>query len=352
MKKKIILLIVCAGITGIIGFRLVSNKRKINEKNQPVQVTAIRIPVTVSIAKEEIQETGIVKTGVLAPFKEAKVLAVSNGNIERLFFQLGSSVRQGQTLAVIDTRLLQLDLQKSGSRVNRLRRDLQTYTELLAGNAATQEKVNTIRQDYEDALNEVTHLQRQIADASIKAPTSGIIGAKIIEEGMFVAAGTEIASIVNLSQLKVQVNLTEAEVYQVAVGQKVKLTTDVYPGKSIWGTVSFISPQANKAFNYPVEITAANDQQSPLHSGTFVYADFSKKTPQKILLIPRESLNETSQNATVFLVKEGKAELRNIQVGSEYGNHIQVISGLLPGDQVITSGQINLKDGAFIQVSK
>lgn len=352
MKKKIILLVVCAGIIGIIGFRLVSNKRTINEKNLPAPVKSVRMPVTVTAAKEEIQQVGIVKTGTLTPFKEAKVLAVSSGNVERLLFSLGSAVRQGQTLAIIDTRLLQLDLQKAASRVHKLRRDLQTYTELLAGNAATQEKVNAIKQDYEDALNEVEQLQRQIADASIKAPTSGIIGAKAIEEGMFVAAGTELATIVNLSQLKVQVHLTETEVYQVAMGQKVKLTTDVYPDKSIRGTVSFISPQANKAFNYLVEIIAGNDKDAPLHSGTFVYADFSKKTSQKILLIPREALNETSRNPTVYIVKEGKAVLRNIQVGGEFGNHIQIISGLQPGDQVITSGQINLKDGAFIHISK
>lgn len=352
MKKRLIVTLVCIGIIGIIIFKLVSNKKKINEKNQPVQVENIRIPVTVATAIQKIQEMGIIKTGVLAPFKEAKVLSVSSGNVQRLLFNLGDNVRQGQIIAVIDTRLLELDLQKSELNVSKLGRDLQTYTELLAGNATTREKLDEIRQNYDGALNLSRQLRRQIADASIKAPIEGIIGTKLLEEGMFVTAGTEIASIVNLSRLKVQVYLTEAEVYQVVLGEKIKLTTDVYPDKPFIGKVTFISPQANEAYNYQVEIIASNDKDSPLRSGTFVYVDFSKKTSQEILLLPREALNGSIQDASVYVVQNGKAILRNIKVGNEYGNNVQVTNGLKLGEQVVTSGQINLKDGALINISK
>jgi membrane fusion protein (multidrug efflux system) len=352
MKKKLIVAFVCVGITGVIGFRLVSNKKKINEKNRPIQVENVRIPVTAIAVREELIQAGMVKTGTLAPFREAKVLSVSSGNVQRLLFNPGDNVHQGQTLAIIDTRLLAVDLQQSESNVNKLRRDLQTYTELLAGNATTRERVNEIRQHYDDAINQMERLKRQIADASIKAPTSGIIGTKTVEEGMFVTAGTEIASIVNLSRLKVQVNLTEAEVYQVNLKQKIKLTTDVYPDKSFPGTVSFISPKANLAYNYLVEITAGNDKHTPLRSGTFVYADFSGTTSQKILLIPRQALNGSTQDASVYVVKDGKAILRNIQVAGEHGSNIHVSGGLQTGELVITSGQINLKDSTLISVSK
>jgi membrane fusion protein (multidrug efflux system) len=299
-----------------------------------------------------MQEIELIKTGILAPFKEARVLSVSSGNVQRLLFNLGDNVHQGQALAILDTRLLELDLQKSESNVSKLNRDLQTYTELLEGNAATQEKVDNIRQNYNDALTRSRQLRRQIADATIKAPTSGIIGNKAVEEGMFVPAGTEIASIVNLSQLKIQVYLTEGEVYRISLGQRITVKTDVYPDKSFFGTVTFISPQANQAYNYLTEITAVNDKDMPLRSGTFVYADFSRKTTQKILLIPREALNASTQDASVYVVQDGKAMLRNITVGVEYSNNVEVTDGLQLGEQVITSGQINLRDGALINVSK
>jgi membrane fusion protein (multidrug efflux system) len=352
MKKKIIITLISFAIVGFIAYKLAANKKKTNQKNQPTKVENILIPVTTGTVIETTQEAGLVKTGTLAPFQEAKVLSVISGTVKRVMFQLGDNVSRGQILAVLDTRLLELDLQKSESNVAKLKRDLQTYTELLEGSAATQEKVNDIRQSYNEALNLSTQLRKQIMDAKIKAPTNGIIASKTIEEGIFLSNGAELASIVNLSSLKVQVYLTEAEVYQIASGQTIKLTTDVYPNRAFVGKVTFISPQSNQAYNYQVEITAANQKDAPLRSGTFVYAAFSKKTNQKMLMIPREALNASIQDASVYVVDKDKAVLRSIKVGTEYGSNIQVITGLKLGEQVITSGQINLKDGTLINISK
>ncbi|RZJ34620.1 MAG: efflux RND transporter periplasmic adaptor subunit [Flavobacterium sp.] len=352
MKKKTIIIVIVLALVGLIVFKLSSNKSKLNEKNAPAKNTEVRMPVTAATVQQETQEINMVKTGALAPFKEAKVLSVSGGTVEKLLFSLGDQVKQGQVLAVIETRLVQLDLQKSESNVAKLRQDLQTYTELLEGNAATREKVNEIRQNYKDALNQSQQLRRQVSDASVKAPTSGIIGSKPVEEGVFVTAGTEIATVVNLSQVKVRVNLTETEVYQVKQGQKVKLTTDIYPGKTFEGAISFISPQADQTHNYQVEITAGNDANAQLRSGTFVYADFSRKTSQQIVTVPREALLEGTRDASVYVIQGDKVALKSIKTGPEYGDKVQVLTGLNPGDQVVVSGQINLKDGTLISVSK
>lgn len=352
MKKNLIVSTIAIGVVGLMIFRLAANKQTINERNQPAKIEKVLIPVSVAPVTEEIKQLGMIKTGTLTPFKEAKLLASSGGTIKRVLFNLGDNVRQGQVLAVIDSRLLELDIQKSESNVSKLKRDLQTYTELLKGNAATQEKVNEIRQQYTDASNQVEQLKKQITDANIKAPMDGVISVKMIEEGMYVSVNTELGRIVNLSQLKVQVNMTEAEVYQITFGQHIKLSTDVYPGFSFPGTISYISPQANEAYNYQVEIIAHNDKSTPLRAGTFVYADFSKKTTQKILLIPRDALNESIQNATVYVVNNGRANIRKIQVGAEYGRMIEVVNGLQKGEQVITSGQINLQEGSLVNISK
>ena len=352
MKTKYIVIIVLVAIVLLIGFKLASNKKKLNEKNKPAPVTVTHIPVKVAVAKEQLQEISIVKTGNLAPFKEAKAMAMTGGTLQELRFELGDHVNQGQVLAVTDTRSLQVELQKANTNAAKLHNDLETYTELLQGKAATQEKVNGIRQNYQDAVSQVELARKNLADAAIKAPTAGIISAKPVEQGMFVNAGTEVATIVNLSKAKVQVNLTETEVYLIEPGQKVKITTDVYPGKTFDGTVSFISPQADQTHNYLVEILVDNTQKALLRSGTFVYADFSRKTTQQVLLIPREALTESIKNASVYVVENEVVHLRAVQIGTETGNMVQVTNGLRAGEQVVTSGQINLKDGSPISISK
>lgn len=160
------------------------------------------------------------------------------------------------------------------------------------------------------------------------------------------------ATIVDLSRAKVQVHLTEAEVYKVEQGQKVSITTDVYPGKAFNGTVSFISPQADATHSYLAEILVDNTGRSVLRSGTFVYADFTKKTKQQVIVIPREALTESVKDAAVYVIQNGIAKRKTIQTGAEMGNMVQVTSGLTAGEQIVTSGQINLKDGTPVSVSK
>jgi membrane fusion protein (multidrug efflux system) len=352
MKRKYIIGLITVIVIALIVFKLASNKSTLDKKKEPARDSVVRIPVKVAEAKEELQEISLIKTGNLAPFKEAKALSTIGGTIKQLRFNLGDHVTEGQVLAVMDTRLMQLDLQKAETNAAKLRRDLQNYTELLQGQAATQEKVNDIRQNYLDAANQVSQVKKQISDALVKAPTSGTIAEKPLEQGVFANAGAEIATIVNLSQAKVQLNLTETEVYQVKQGQQVKITTDVYPGQVFNGKITFISPQADETHNYRVEIIAGNNERALLRSGTFVYADFSRKTKQNILLIPREALTESIKDASVYVVENNVVHLRPIKSGAEMNNMIQVISGLKAGEVVVTSGQINLKDGAQVSVSK
>lgn len=352
MKRKHILMLAVLALVLLIVYQLTKNKKKLNEKDKPAAVSTARIPVKVAQVEEQQQKISIMKTGSVTPFKEAKVLSLSSGIIRQLRFNLGDQVKEGQVLAVMDSRLVQLDLQKSESNVSKLRNDLNIYTELFQGNAATQEKLNEVRQNYLDALNQSSQLKKQIADASIKAPINGIISVKPVEQGVFVNAGADITTLINLSKVKIEVSLTESEVYKIINGQSVKITTDVYPGKIFSGNVSFISPQADETRSYSVEIIIGNNEQSLLRSGSFVYADFSKETTQNILVIPREALTESIKDASVYVVKNNKVHLTRIKTGAELNGRIQVISGLNKGDVVVTSGQINLKEGTEVSSSK
>lgn len=352
MKRKYIIGLIIVVLLALIVFKLASNKKTLDKKNQPSQDSVVRIPIKVAVAKQQLQAINLIKTGTLAPFKEAKVLSTTGGTIQQLRFELGDHVAEGQVLALMDTRLAQLDLQKAQTNAAKLHRDLDTYTELLQGQAATQEKVNDIQQNYLDAVNQVNQVKKQITDAAIKAPTSGTISEKLVEQGVFANAGTQIATIVNLSQAKVQINLTEAEVYQVKQGQAVKITTDISPDDVFNGKISFISPQADETHNYKVEVMADNKEGHLLRSGTFVYADFSRKTTQNILLIPRDALTQGVKDASVYVVENNVVHQKQVKTGIELNGMIQIMSGLKAGEVVVTSGQINLKDGAQVAISK
>jgi membrane fusion protein (multidrug efflux system) len=352
MKRKYIIWIGVLALVFLVAYKLTANKKHIDENNKPEKKVAVKIPVKYAAAKEQQLELSIVKTGNLAPFKESKVVTTSSGILQKVNFELGDQVRQGQVLATMDNRAVQLDLQKAESTLAKYKADVQTYTELLEGKATTKEKLSELQQSYKEAKIQVDQIKKQMGDASVKAPTSGIISVKSMEEGVFANAGSEIATVINLSRSKVQVNLTEAEVYQIKQGQTVKITADVYPDAVFHGKVSFISPQADATHNYMAEIMIENTGKSPLRSGTFVYADFSQKSKQNILVIPREALTESVKNASVYLIgKDNRVVLTPVQPGRETGGLIEIVSGLKLGDRVVTSGQINLKNGTEVSLS-
>lgn len=350
MKRKLIIIGAIALIGVLIGFRLVANKSKIDSKNKLPENKNVTIPVTVATVSEGSTDQQLVRTGNLIPYKEAEIMATSAGKVLNVKYELGTYVTKGATIVNVDSKLKELSLQATELNINKLKKDADRYTKLLAGNAATEIQVNDTRYNYENALNQAEQIKQQISDATIEAPISGRIVKKNIEPGEFVNVGTSLGTVLDVSKLKVQVLVSENDVYKLKEGQHVKLKTDVYPDKIIDGVISYIAPQGDESHNYPLEIVIQNNNK--LRAGTFVSVSFSQKTSQQALLIPRSSLVESIRNPYVYVMENNVAKQRKIEVGRELGDKIEVTSGLKAGETVITTGQINLSEGAAVQVAK
>ncbi|GAB3722197.1 efflux RND transporter periplasmic adaptor subunit [Spirosoma lituiforme] len=349
--KKTTLLVVAAllAITGLIGFRLSSNKEKIDEQKKPVVQTNVSIPVTISSVTEGTVSQQLVKTGNLIPYKEADIIATTAGKVTKVNFDLGSSIRQGSTLVELDNRLKELSLQATQLSIDRLKKDVTRYNTLLAGNATTEIQVNETKYNYENAVNQAEQIKKQIADANVKAPIGGRIVQKAIEPGEYITVGKVLGRVLDVNRLKVQVPVNESDVYQLREGQTVKVLADVFPGRTFNGRVTYIAPQGSDEHNYPVEITI--DNANGLKAGTFVNVDFSQKSSQRALQIPRSALVESIKNPYVFVVNNNVATRRTIAIGRDFGDSIEVLSGLKTGDQVVTTGQLNLSDGKPVKIT-
>ena len=351
MKKTTIIVIVAlVAITSLIGFRLASNKKKIDEKNQMPTSTSTAIPVTVAQVAEGTVSQQLIKTGNLIPFKEADITATTAGKVTQVNFDLGSSIRQGATLVQLDNKLKELSLEATRLNIEKLKKDVTRYNTLLAGNATTEIQVNETKYNYENAVNQAEQIQKQIVDANVKAPISGRIVKKNIEPGEYITVGTVLGTVLDVARLKVQVPVNESDVYRLREGQTVRVSADVFPGKTFSGRISYIAPQGTEEHNYPVEITI--DNAGGLKAGTFVNVDFSQKSNQKALQIPRMALVESIKNPYVYVVNGNVVQKRVIKVGREFDDSIEVLDGLAAGDQVVTTGQLNLSDGKPVQITK
>lgn len=352
MKKKSWIIIIAVALVGLMAFRLVSNKKKINEKKNVTQDAGVEIPVNAVVVTTGAVNLSLVKTGTLVPYMEADIAATTSGNLQSVNFTLGAYVQKGAVVAQIDNKMLQLKLEAAMLQQEKLQRDYDRYSRLLEGEATTETNLQEIKYNLDNATNQVSQIKKQMADNNIKAPVGGQIIVKNAEAGEFVSPGTVLGKVVDVSKLKVDVQLSENDAYRIKNGQAVKVNTELYPGQVFNGRVIFISQQGDAAHNYQVQIELPNSQAHPLKAGTFVYADFIQNSERNALQIPRSALVESMKNPYVYTVENGKALTHKITVGAELGSNVEVLDGLKEGDMVIVNGQINLSNGSAVRVTK
>ena len=171
-----------------------------------------------------------------------------------------------------------------------------------------------------------------------------------VETGTYLAPGSPVANIVNISTIYLNVYLTEEQVIAVAKGQSVEVSADVYPDRKFNGKVHYINIKADDTKRFMVEIALANPSGSPLKAGMNGKARFVAKEKVAALTIPREAFAGSVRDGQVFVVKEDKAERRKVEAGETFEDQVEIIAGLSEGEKVVLTGQVNLTDGATIKI--
>ena len=351
MKKKITIIVVCLVLIALITFKLSSNYNKINAKGK-VHTELPYVTVNVAEAKHVHLNPNIELVGSLVAFKEMNIMSQTQGQIISLDLKEGQSKTKGSVIATVDKKLKELAVQSAKINVDRLAKDLERYKNLFEGGGVTEQQLEDVRNNYESAKIQYEQAEKQLSDATILAPFNGIITSKKIEQGDFVNIGSPIATIVDISRLKVKLNVSETSAYKLHLGDKAIITTDAYPSVEFTGNISFISPKGDDTHNYPVEIEIANNSTHPLKAGSFVNVSINLGATDNALCIPRESLQGSISDAQVYVAQNGKAVLRNIVVANGDNNYLKVLSGLKEGEQIIVTGQVNLTDGKAIKIIK
>jgi len=170
----------------------------------------------------------------------------------------------------------------------------------------------------------------------------------LVEKGSVVSIGTPMAEITDIASLKLVVNVPEKAVNQFRLGQTITVQTEVYPESKFQGKVSMVGAQGDEAHNYPVEITVQNTANNPLKAGMYGSIANSNELKGESLAIPRQAIMGSAKEPQVYVVENGKAVLKSVMIGVATNEFYEITKGLKPGDQVVTSGQINLQNGTLV----
>lgn len=347
MKSKVIIGIVILALLGATVYKLSQNKKVIDKNETPIDRS--NIPVTVSVSKAEFMpvSTDYAIPATLDINNSGIITAAQPGKLITFNIEVGQHVTKGQLIGRIDSKQREIGIKTYDATLQKLQDDLKRTEELIAGDAAPKTAVNDIKYNIETTKIQKESMQQQIADNNIYAPISGIIVQKNANAGEFANPGTPLASIMDVSLLKAIVYVGEENIYELKLGQKAQISSSIFPNKLVMGTIKYISPKGDENHNYRVEVIMPN---SGYKAGTYVSVKFNFKKPVSALQIPKNALVEGVKDPYVFVVKDNKAVIRKLKLGEENGENIIVLEGLIPGEQVVVSGQINLSENTNVKI--
>ena len=348
MKKKTIIASTSVVVLlGLMSWTLASNKNVIDSRKE---TKAALSDVAVTVASAEMQDTNgnLELVGTAQASKEVNVATESAGKIIQVNFKMGDYVSKGKVLAKIEDTYKRLAYESAKLNYNKCKEDLNRYEALRKGDAISDTQLRDIRLAYESGAIQLENAKKQWDDTKIVAPFSGYITSLNTELGAYLNTGAAIASMVDISVLKVVLDVSESTAYELKQGQGVKITSDVQPDKAFSGQISNIGQKASASHTYPMEIMIPNNGKDKLKAGTYVNVSVNMGKSGKALMIPRDAIVSSVKDPSVYVVNNNKVKLVKISTGRSFNSNLEVVAGLSKGDKVVTNGQINLTDGAKV----
>lgn len=223
-----------------------------------------------------------------------------------------------------------------------------------AANAARQNNaaIQSAQAAVEAAQTQVGTAQQALADTVIRAPFSGFVSDRPTAVGEFVTSASVIITLLRTNPMKIQIQVAEADVPSVTLGRSVTLQVDAYKERRFSGTVIAINPSVNSTSRAATVEASIENNDNALRSGMFATARITKEGGGTGIFVPKSAihLDGATQSYRAFVIVEGIAKLKTIQLGTEEGDYQQILSGLEADQTVATSNLDQLYEGAKVAV--
>jgi RND family efflux transporter MFP subunit len=328
-------------------------------------------PVKVfAAAKQSISER-IVYTGLIEAWRLANILPDVGGKIAKIYVEAGSRVRQGQLLAELDTRAVDLQLQQAKAALavaeanyKDAQRNMERMQRLSGENAVSEQQLEKISLAFEAAEAQrqqaqaaVNLLKHQLDVSRMVAPFSGIIAARKAEVGDMInpmmggfASGSGVFTLMDFSRIKINVSVSHQDIVRIRKGQKADISVSAFPGGVFEGSVAIVNLTADPMTRkFDVQVYVDNPDLK-LRPNTFGEVSLRISTQDNALVIPQKALLD---NGYVFVVEEdGTAGKKSVTVGLQDSAMIEILSGLVAGERVVVEGNFGLEEGDKLAISE
>ena len=329
-----------------------------------------RPAVSVVSPKQTAPAQEIILPGNVQPFITSPIYARTNGYLRKWYFDIGAHVKQGQLLAVIETPEVDQQLQQSFSNLNTAKANLalaettkNRYQGLLKDSAVSQQMVdnavgsyNANRATVEANEANVKQLQAMQSFEKIYAPFDGVITARNTDIGDLINSGssggvkTDLFHIAQPGTLRVYVNVPEEYSQGVKTGMTADLSLAEFPGRKFEGKLVRTSDDINMTTRTLLIEVDVDNPAGTLLTGSYAEVHLAVPSQASTYLLPVNTLIFRSEGLRVGIVKDGKVVLTAVTPGHDFGNEIEIVSGLKSDDQVIINPPDSIVSGQEVQI--
>ncbi len=289
-------------------------------------------------------------TAPIEAFAEADVVAKVDGEVRELQVEEGDLVSKDQILATLDGDRLRLELSESEARLRKMQRDYQRNRELQEKGLISEGDFEKIQYDLKALEASFNLASLELDYTQIRAPIDGVISERYLKLGNTIKTGDPVFRVTNFDLLVAYMFIPEREFRQIAAGQPVHIKVDALPGPPFVAKVTRISPIVDPAtgtFKITIEM---HDAEQRIKPGMFGRMSIVYDRHENVLQVPRSAIIETADGTFVFVVENEIGIRKPVETGFSSDGMVEIVSGLIDDESVITVGHIGLKNEASVVV--
>jgi membrane fusion protein (multidrug efflux system) len=282
------------------------------------------------------------------------------GVVGRLAFDSGSRVEKGDVLVELDTRQEQAQLAGAESQLQLARLNFERMQGLVQQDAVSRAEYDAAAAAHTQAEARLREIRATIERKTIRAPFSGLLGIRQVNLGQYLAGGDPVVPLQSVNPVYVNFGVPQQEAGEVRVGRRVRITASELGDSEFVGRVSALDSVVDQTTrNVQVQATLANPGGT-LRPGMFVQAQVMLGAGHPVIALPASAINYAPYGDSVFVVADMKnpqgqpyrgVRQQVVKLGPSRGDQVAVLSGLRPGEEVVTSGAFKLRNGAAVQVN-
>ncbi len=309
--------------------------------------------IAVSAVRQSVEET-LALVGTVMANEQVEIRAESEGFVEAIRFTEGQEVKQGDLLVTLDETRLQATLEEAEASLKLSGQTYDRAKELLGARLVSQQEFDQAASRLAADEAAVAGRRRQLKEARVSAPFSGILGARAVSPGQLVNRSITLTWLVDLDPVKVEFNVPERFLSQIQTGQEIEVTVAAWPGTKFRGKVFFIAPfvePVSRTILVKAEIPNGDRQLKP---GMFASLDLTLQVRAHAVVIPEAALSQILDDNRAMVMVVGADQtvaVRAIRVGIRLPGRVEVSEGLEAGEQVVVEGLQKIAPGMKVELA-